>query len=98
MRSSGAVMAAGKRAIRSDELPASSIIQPDVYNQREEPQRVFTVGDEVLVTLDCSEHSLRVQSPTVDHTIIMQQKHHQQQRWVLNVNFLGGDFELELVS
>jgi len=92
MASTGQVWAAGQW-IRSGGLPASSIIQPDLFKQ----QGAFTGGDEVVVTLDCSAHTLRLQSPTVNHTIsILQQHHNPQQQWVLNVNFGGGDFELKL--
>jgi len=97
MASSGAVRAAGQKIISSDDLPASSIIQPDLFEQRGVHDKVFTAGDEVVVTLDCSAHTLRLQSPTVDHTIsILQQHHNPQQQWVLNVNFWPGDYEVKL--
>jgi len=93
MESDGDVWAAGQR-ISSNDLPASSIIQPDLFKQR---RVVFTGGDELVVTLDCSAHTLRLQSPTVDHTIsILQQHHNPQQQWVLNVNFWEGEFEVKL--
>jgi len=92
--STGGVYAAGKR-IHS--VPTSSIIESDLFKQRGVYDKVFTAGDEVVVTLDCSAHTLRLQSPTVDHTIsILQQHHNPQQQWVLNVNFLRGDFEVKL--
>jgi len=95
MVSSGGVRAAGLWIIE-DDLPASSIIQPDLFKQRE-AAKAFTAGDEVVVTLDCSAHTLRLQSPTVDHTIsILQQHHNPQQQWVLNVNFSWGEYEVKL--
>jgi len=94
MKSGGAVRAAGQYI---SDLPASSIIQPDLFKQRGDDDKVFTAGDEVVVTLDCSAHTLRLQSPTVDHTIsILQQHHNPQQQWVLNVNFWPGDYEVKL--
>jgi len=88
------VYAAGQKIIGYDDLPAS-IIQPDLFKQRD--NQAFAEGAEVVVTLDCSAHTLRLQSPTVDHTIsILQQHHNPQQQWVLNVNFLNGNFELKL--
>jgi len=96
MWSSGEVRSAGQR-ISSAALPASSIIQPDLFKQRGLCDKVFTAGDEVVVTLDCSAHTLRLQSPTVDHTIsILQQHHNPQQQWVLNVNFWHGVYEVKL--
>jgi len=91
------VRAAGQ-GISSDDLPASSIIQPDLFKQRREYDQVFTGGDEVEVTLDCSAHTLRLQSPTVDHTISIAKPSFWQraQQWVLNVNFTWGDYELKL--
>jgi len=100
MASTGEVYAAGQLIISYDDVPASSIIQPDLFEQRGLYDKVFTGGDEVVVTLDCSAHTLRLQSPTVDHTIsILQQHHNPQQQWVLNVNFWWGDsddFEVKL--
>jgi len=96
MASNGGVYAAG-RWIKGADLPASSIIQPDLFKQRGVYDKVFTAGDEVVVTLDCSAHTLRLQSPTVDHTVsILQQHHNPQQQWVLNVNFWWGEYEVKL--
>jgi len=47
----------------------------------------------VVVVLDCTAHTLRLQSPTVQHVIPIQPQHHQQQ-WVLNVNFWFGDYQI----
>jgi len=95
MQSGGYVRAAGH--FISFNVPASSIIQPDLFKQREDGNKAFTAGDEVVVTLDCSAHKLRLQTPTVDHTIsILQQHHNPQQQWVLNVNFHIGQFEVKL--
>jgi len=97
MSGDGTVYAAGQMIIERDDLPASSIIQPDLFKQRGKYDQAFTEGDEVVVTLDCSAHTLRLESPTVDHTIsILQQHHNPQQQWVINVNFLGADFEVKL--
>jgi len=96
MWSHGQVNAAGQRIISNyTKLPASSIIQADLLKQREEMDKVFRAGDEVLVVLDCTAHTLRLQSPTVQHVIPIQQQHHQQQ-WVLNVNFYPGDYQITL--
>jgi len=96
MGSGGELRAAGQWSI-SDAVPASSIIQPDLFKQREDDDKAFTAGDEVLVTLDCSAHTLRLQSPTVDHTIsILQQHHNPQQQWVLNVNLFECDYDVKL--
>jgi len=97
INSDGTVYAAGKKIIGSDDLPASSIIQPDMFKQRWLYDKVFTEGDEVVVTLDCSAHTLRLHSPTVDHTIsILQQHRNPQQQWGLNVNFGLGEYEVKL--
>jgi len=91
-------MFAAGRYISMGGLQASSIIQPDLFKQRGGADKVFTAGDEVVVTLDCSAHTLRLQSPTVDHTIsILQQHHNPQQQWVLNVNFMDGEYEVKLM-
>jgi len=90
----GGVLAAGQRIIDDySKLPASSIVQADLLKQREKWDKVFRAGDEVVVVLDCTAHTLRLQSPTVHHVIPIQQQHHQQQ-WVLNVNFGYGDYEI----
>jgi len=97
MGSTGAVWAAGRCISSYGDLPASSIIQPDLFKQRGEYDQAFTAGDKVVVTLDCNAHTLRLQSPTVDHTIgILQQHHKPQQQWVLNVNYYPGEFEVKL--
>jgi len=97
MSSYGGVYAAGQWIIKGADLPASSIIQPDLFKPRGEVDKAFTTGDEVVVTLDCSAHTLRLQSPTVDHTISIRQQHHNpQQQWVLNVNFWSGEYEVKL--
>jgi len=94
MWSHGRVWAAGQKIIDDyTKLPASSIIQADLLKQREERDKVFRAGDEVVVVLDCTAHTLRLQSPTVQHVIPIQQQHHQQQ-WVLTVNFGLGDFQI----
>jgi len=96
MLSDGGVWAAGQRIINNyTKLPASSIIQADLLKQRGDYDKVFRAGDEVVVVLDCTAHTLRLQSPTVQHVIPIQQQHHHQQ-WVLNVNFDGGDFQITL--
>jgi len=94
MVSDGDVRAAGQQIIRDfTKLPASSIIQADLFKQREDRDKVFRAGDEVVVVLDCTAHTLRLQSPTVQYVIPIQQQHHQQQ-WVLNVNFDWGDHQI----
>jgi len=94
MASNGGVTAAGPQIISNyTGLPASSIIQADLLKQQEYCDKVFRAGDEVVVVLDCTAHTLRLQSPTVQHVIPIQQQHHQQQ-WVLNVNFSYGDFQI----
>jgi len=78
---------------------ASSIIKPDLFKQRRHGDQAFAAGDEVVVTLDCRAHTLRLQSPTVDHKIdILRQHHNPQQQWVLNVNCGHGDYEVSLPS
>jgi len=87
MFSDGYVNAAGQGIIYDHtKLPASSIIQATLFKQREGLDKVFRAGDEVVVVLDCTAHTLRLQSPAVQYVIPIQQRHHQQQ-WVLNVNF-----------
>jgi len=94
MWSYGEVRAAGQRIIDDyTELPTSSIIQADQLKQRADYDKVFRAGDEVVVVLDCTAHTLRLQSPTVQHVIPIQQQHHQQQ-WVLNVNFGRGEHQI----
>jgi len=94
--SDGLVRAAGQCIITDyTKLPASSIIQADLLKQRGDRDKVFRAGDEVVVVLDCTAHTLRLQSPTVQHVIPIQQQHHQQQ-WVLNVNFYPGDYQITL--
>jgi len=97
MWSHGNVCAAGQKITRGyNELPASSLIQADLLKQREYFDKVFRAGDEVVVVLDCTAHTLRLQSPTVQHVIPIQQQHHQQQ-WVLNVNFGYGEQQVTIV-
>jgi len=96
MFSHGPVIAAGQRIIDDyTDLPASCIIQADLFKQREKYDKMFGAGDEVVVVLDCTAHILRLQSPTVQHVIPIQQEHHHQQ-WVLNVNFGSGDQQVTL--
>jgi len=96
MWSDGEVIAAGQMIIDDyTKLPASSIVQADLLKHREVWDKVFRAGDEVVLVLDCTAHTLRLQSPTVQHVIPIQQQHHQQQ-WVLNVNFGIGDFQITL--
>jgi len=91
-------MAAGKIISYAGQLAASSVIQPELYRQRREGDLVFMAGDEVTMTLDCSAHTLRLQSPTVDHVIdILEQHQHPQQQWVLNVNFFDGPQQLAIL-
>jgi len=95
--SDGQVRAAGQRIIiNHTELPASSIIRADLFKQRVALDKVFRAGDEVVVVLDCTTHTLRLQSPTVQLVIPIQQQHHQQQ-WVLNVNFHYGEHQVTIV-
>jgi len=95
----GDVMVAGQCVVNSyRDLPSASILQPDLYVQRAEGDKLFSQGDEVVVTLDCMAHTLRVQSSMVDYTITIQRQHHQGQQWVLNVNFGGGDHQLSFVD
>jgi len=86
------VWAAGHSIIDHGELPPTSIWQKDEYRKRSAFDKAYSVGDEVLVTLDCSSLTLRVQSPTVDHTIIVLKKH---KSHVLSVNFGYGNAELQ---
>jgi len=98
MWSYGGVMAAGQLIISDiTKLPASSITQADLLEQRERgTDKMLSAGDEVVVVLDCTALTLRLQSPTVQHVIDIQQQH-QQQPWVLNVNFgRVGDYQLTL--
>jgi len=90
------VRAAGQKIVTNyTELPASSVIQADLLKQRGGCDAVFRAGDEVVVVLDCTAHTLRLQSPTVQHVIEIQQQHHQQE-WVLNVNFQWGEYQITL--
>jgi len=94
MWSHGPVNAAGQCIINNyTKLPASSIVQADLLKQRGADDKVFRAGDEVVVVLDCTAHTLMLQSPTVQHVIPIQQQHHQQQ-WVLNVNLYWGDYHI----
>jgi len=94
------VFAAGAVVDVYHNLPAPSIINQYQYKRRRGWERAFATGDEVLVTLDCSAHTVRLQSPTVNHTICMQQQHHRShQLWVLNLNFGGcGDYEVKVIG
>ena len=93
----GPVIAAGHMVISDyTKLPASSIMQADLFKQRADYDKVFCEGDEVLVVLDCTAHTLRLQSPTVQHVIPIQQRHYQRQ-WVLNVNFRYGEHQVKLL-
>jgi len=92
------VWAAGRPIVLcSDDLAPSSIIRRDLYMHRFADEEAITAGDEVVVTLDCSAHTLRLQSPTVDHIVHIQREHQQQQQWVLNVNFARDCFEVKLL-
>ena len=95
----GNAYAAGKRIVEYDSgLPESCITQPDLFKQRQGGNKTFVAGDEVSVTLDCSSHTVRMQSPVVDLTIHMLRQHcNPQQQWVLSANFWSGDFELKLI-
>jgi len=94
MWSDGEVRAAGRRIISDHtKLPASSIIKANHFKQRGDYDKLFSAGDQVVVVLDCTAHTLRLHSPTVQHVIPIQRQHHQQQ-WVLNVNFFGGDYQI----
>jgi len=96
MWSNGAVWAVGQTIVYDcTKLAASSTIQADLFEHRGDRDKVFRAGDEVVVVLDCTAHTLRLQSPTVQHVIPIQQQH-QQQRWVLNVNFFGGDYQITI--
>ena len=100
MASNGEVRAAGARIIPDAEsLPASSFIQqPAVCHKRESQacDKVFSAVDEVVVVLDCTAHTLRLQSPNLQHGIDIQQQHYKQE-WVLNVNFECGEHRVRLV-
>jgi len=96
MYSYGVVKAAGQWTIDDfAKLPASSIVHADLINQRNKWDKLFCAGDEVVVVLDCDAHTVRLQSPTVQHVIDIQPQHHKQQ-WVLNVNFMWGDHQVKL--
>jgi len=98
MYSDGEMWTAGQTFVSNySELPASSIIQADLLKQREDWDKVFRAGDEVVVVLDCTAHTLRLQSPTVDYLISIQQPQ-VQNHWVLNVEFGGGDHEVQLLQ
>jgi len=94
--SHGVVAAAGKKIIRDfGELPVTSLVRTDWFVHRTVYDTLFRAGDEVEVVLDCTAHTLRLQSPTVQHVIPIQQQHHQQ-KWVLNVNFSLGEHQVSL--
>jgi len=96
MDSYGEVIAAGRKIIEGyTKLLASYVIPADMLIQREKWDKMFRAGDMVVVVLDCTAHTLRLQSPTVQHVIHIQQQHHQQQ-WVLNVNFGSSDHQITL--
>lgn len=94
MWSDGAVWAQGQQIINNDRLPVASVVQPDLYRQRYK-EKAFSAGDDVSVTVDCSNCTLRMRTPTVDHTIQIDKS---QKEWVLNVNFFHGDYEVKLVE
>jgi len=99
MGSHGGVYAAGKCVINPCELPKSSITDADLYKKRWINTYAFAQGDEISVSLDCTQRTVKLKSPTVTHTIDIRHPDHQQSRnaWVLNVCFSYGDFELELM-
>jgi len=76
-------------------MPAASITQPALYKKRGLNDRVFSAGDEVTVTVDSASRKVRLQSATVDYTIDSGKI--EPQEWVLNVNFAGGDFQVQYV-
>jgi len=95
MWSHGGVAAAGSSTIiQGRNLPAAAIINPVMYASRGHDDRVFSAGDEVTVTLDCTNCTLRVRSPTVDYTIDVMKGRRQ---WVLNVNCSEGEYQVQLL-
>lgn len=98
MWGSGAVAAAGIEIIDWQQaLPASAILDAQEFAKRDQWDRAFTTGDEVLVTLDFTAHTLTLQSPTIRYTLKLEQKH-QDGKWVLNVNLSGGDYDIKLLA
>jgi len=93
--SMGAAWQAGHMIHKAAQLPPVFVTQPDLYAKRGKGS-VFSAGDEVIVTLDCYAHTLRLQSPTVDYTCKLEPQH-QQQEWVLNLNFGRGEHQVQFV-
>jgi len=97
MWSHGPVAAAGQWILSGAiKLPASSVIRNDLLERRAPFDRAFCAGDEVVVVLDCTSHTLRLQSPTVRYVVDIQQQHHLH-HWVLDINFGWGDHQVKLL-
>jgi len=95
MWSNGEARAAGQEVIGDYlQLPAASVTDTYMFNQREVDDKVFAEGDSVLMVLDCTAHTLRLTSAAVQYVIDIQQQHHHQAEWVLNVNF--GDYDQQV--
>jgi len=90
----GVVRCAGQN-IGGGGMPSAGIAQLALYKKRGQYDRVFSAGDEVTVTVDCASRKVRLQSATVDYTIDSGKI--EPQEWVLNVNFAGGDFQVQYV-
>ena len=95
--SDGDVRAAGLKVITSHEFPAASILRDDLDRVREWNDRMFSAGDEVSVTVDCSAFTVRLQSPTMDHLLHIK-RGHKQQNWVFTVNFGYVIHQLQLLE
>jgi len=95
LRSDGDVVTAGKGSLLNN-MPASSIIRPDLYAKRSRTDRVFTAGDEVTIKLDCSAHTLNMHTPTINHTIKLTSD--QPQNWVLTLCFKPGDHQVQFIG
>lgn len=100
MWSDGKVIAAGQAVIAScDKLPVASITQPEVFKNREERDKVFSEGSEVVVSWDMAAQQLTLKSDTVEHVICIAPQHQQlQEYWVLNINFGWGEHVIKLLS
>jgi len=94
--SDGKVRVAGKAVPSQDDLqlPVASIKSVAVYSKRPAKDRVFSVGEEVKVTIDCIANTIRLESAMVDHTVKIK-KRHRPLNWVLNINFGKGEHQVQ---
>jgi len=82
----GQVISGGERLVSADEMPESFVIDPGLYDQDNRRRLAFFSDDEVVVTLDCSAHTVRFETPVIDLTLSIDARYHGREHfWALTV-------------